>query len=308
MAGPKPPEERGEQVQRNSPGEGEVAVGDALEQVRIQGESMGVSQQSNSPWHKMAKPLSGAAIANAAGLATAIWISPIGAGPVTNILKVLLDSQKEQFQRLEEIKADTQAILQGPYNTGLSWLRDAARAHSTDEERRDFIEKARDKFMEAYGNELRVPFRRALIEFHVGICWTLLGSNDHARDYFQQAHASAMDYLSDKGRALRAAEDAYMESQQLVKQAFKKSSIARTLLIAPVFTVPTMMSGALLVIREKNKQTYNKIKEEFTEEAPTILAFIDALEQLRIQAPALALEFQELSPKMSTLHEWVKSR
>jgi hypothetical protein len=117
-----------------------------------------------------------------------------------------------------------------------------------------------------------------------------------------------MDYLGDKGRALRAAEDAYMESQRVVKALSTKSNIALTLLVTPVSRFRAISFGYAVVTRQKNKRLYDQIKKEFTEEAPTILAFIDALEQLRIQAPALALEFKDPSPKTSTLHEWVRSR
>jgi hypothetical protein len=101
---------------------------------------------------------------------------PLAGEVVALTLGAILDDQDRQLEQLKGIQADTQALLRGPYQTGMIWLREAAVQNISEQDQQDFIEKARDKFMDALGQE-HEPFRKALIEYQLGNSWTLLGNN-----------------------------------------------------------------------------------------------------------------------------------
>src|SRR5215213_10246786 len=85
----------------------------------------------------------------------------------------------------------------------MSWIDEAATAHRTTKERREFVGKAKDKFIDA-SSQAPDDYRKALAQDEVGNCWVALGSNEDGRIWFQRAQASAMTYL--KGSLRKAAE------------------------------------------------------------------------------------------------------
>jgi hypothetical protein len=130
------------------------------------------------------------AIANVVGVAaTTATGAPLVGAVVTNALVAILEDQSEA---LGELETDVKALVEGPYNTGMDWLREAALPHRSAQDQQEFVARARDRFMDALGQE-RDPFRKALIQHQLGNCWTLLGSNEDARIWFQRTHDSLIE-------------------------------------------------------------------------------------------------------------------
>jgi len=132
---------------------------------------------------------------------------------LTNVLNVVLESQDAQLEQLELIQVDTRALVQGPYNTGMTWLGEAADPHISDEDRSKFIEKAIEKFMDAHGQEHN-PFRKAQVEYQLGNCWVLLGNNTRARPWYLRAHKSAVNYLREQEKPAYEAYENYRQSER----------------------------------------------------------------------------------------------
>ena len=150
------------------------------------------------PWRRVSSVIAIQVAANVAGAAAGGGVS---GAIVTNALSSILQNNSEQ---LDAVSADIRALVEGPYNAGMVFLEEANAPHRSGRDQRDFITKARDKFIEAYAQE-RDQFRKAQIEYAIGNCWTLLGSNEDAKIWFEKAHASALHHLHEKSRAARSA-------------------------------------------------------------------------------------------------------
>jgi hypothetical protein len=260
-------------------------------------------EQAKSPWHKVLMAIAKPMIANVGGLAAGVVLGP-GATPfatttMTQLLNVMLDNQDAQLEQLDAIKADTQALVHGPYNTGMNWLREAASTDISNEDQRKFIENAIDKFMDAQGQE-HEEFRKAQVGYQLGNCWTLLGKPERARVHFQFAHASAMRYLRHQEHLVSHERERYVSfvQQALPDSKIKWAGFAVVSAISPVGASPILGAAAI-----KKSRAYIKAKREFMEDAPTVLAFIDALEQLRAQVPELGIDFDDRPPTLAALQE-----
>jgi len=270
------------------------------------------------------------AIASVVGAAasTALGGNPLAGALITKALEQILADRSEELKQLDQVKADTQALVRGPYNTGMDWLEQAAQPYRSIQERDEFICKARDEFVRARGQEQN-QYSRALIEYHLGNCWTLLGSNKDAQYWFQRAHKSAIEYLRES--VLRA--KWYELRPELgVGDAAGSPPPPLSLPIGLALTSAKAVGGVVLagagavvpglqgpgaglvkwaahdVAYRRSYRAYRQSKKEFREEARPALHLIDALEQLRYQASGLALEFEEPSPAQGSLEEWVKGR
>jgi hypothetical protein len=274
--------------------------------------------------------VAGAAVTTATGV-------PLPADLITKVLDAVIKDRSTEL-----IKADTQALVQGPYNTGLEWLAKAKEAKNP-EHRLTHIEKAADKFMDALGQE-HDRFRRALIEYQLGICWTLLGvlkcqiggcsdlpdRIEGARGWFERAHATALAHLRDKARPVHKAfhwlipegDNSLVEAGAAA--GFKGGAavgVAGSFFVLPVLGVTAgfglgSVAGAALgaaagkaiqeVAKVKTDYSYRQARKTFLQEdAPPVLDLMEDLEQLRTNVSALNLKFNEPSPTSHTVEEWL---
>ena len=93
--------------------------------------------------------------------------------------------------------------------------------------RSEYIQKAIDKFVDAQArlearNQPRDLLGKAVAQFHVGYCQTLLGYFEEAGASCQGAYTSATDYLLTEGTPVRAAWDQYMEYESVLNTTFAK--------------------------------------------------------------------------------------
>jgi hypothetical protein len=282
-------------------------------------------EQFESPWLDVTAKLAEVMLKAAPGVAGAAvgQVDPLMAQVVTNALGAILQGQSEQLKQLERVGADTKALLQGPYQSGLTWLNEAANSQ-TAEERREYIEKSRDKFVEAEGQEHDL-FRKALAQYQLGNSFFLLGREERARVWYQKAHSSATHHLLAEGTPVRAEWENYL-SYSFSAQAGRLNLPSRNKRVLEKFghktpyvviagalgwgaagvatgtggiiAVPViaLAGGSVIVAR-------HRAKEKFRKEAAPALALIEALGQLQRDTRALALKFDEPSPTWNTLEE-----
>jgi tetratricopeptide (TPR) repeat protein len=213
-------------------------------------------------------------IATVAGAATSTATNPLAGAMVTNALLAIIEDRAEEREHLKLIGEKMDGLVEGKYDTGMEYLKQAARPYRSGEDRRRFIDDARHSFMEAHGQE-RNLFRKALIEYQLGNCWTLLGSMEDARHWFERAHASAESYLKDLGKPLTRAN--YWEAM-------------------PWYSLSVYGE------RQSVSRAYDKAKEELLKEVPAVLDLLDALESLK---PALGLKLSPLALTQSTVKKWL---
>ena len=79
------------------------------------------------------------------------------------VVEAVLQTQDEQRATLRNLDRNVDALLRGAYRAGMIFLAEAGRRTRPLTERREFLDKARDRFFEALGTEGRFPVRRAQI-------------------------------------------------------------------------------------------------------------------------------------------------
>jgi hypothetical protein len=110
------------------------------------------------------------------------------------LLKAFIAIENEEGALLRSLEGDIQALRNGPYNAGMIWLEQALKRDTLDEHI-ECIKYAIEKFIDACGIETNNPMRRALIEYRIGICWSLIGKTSYAADWLDRSYASADEAL-----------------------------------------------------------------------------------------------------------------
>jgi hypothetical protein len=122
-----------------------------------------------------------------------------GGAELVGVLQAVAGSEDAQGRLLRSIDAKVDALVKGPYNTGRTYLRDAQRLGPDDPQTVHRLERARDAFYLAHGQAVSVQ-SRALVEYHLGLAWLLLGVQDDAVHWLAQSHASALAVVEELAR------------------------------------------------------------------------------------------------------------
>lgn len=122
-----------------------------------------------------------------------------GGAELVGVLKAVAGSEDAQGQLLRSIDAKVDALVRGPYNTGRTYLSEAQRLGPDDPDTVRRLERARDAFYLAHGQAASVE-SRALVEYHLGLVWLLLGGRDDAIHWLAQSHASALAVVEELAR------------------------------------------------------------------------------------------------------------
>lgn len=110
-----------------------------------------------------------------------------GTGPVVSkIIKELTDRQAETLKLLNGLKRDVGAILHGPFNTGMAYLREADNPNRSASATQESLKLARQEFMRALGQE-RDPLTRGEVGIYLAAVWLALGELSQAQFYAAQA-------------------------------------------------------------------------------------------------------------------------
>jgi hypothetical protein len=122
--------------------------------------------------------------------------SPIpGSDALTEaILRDLLNVQDEQLIRLERIEGDVARLVDGSWQTGRRYLREAALPGRTSAQVKDSLEHAKEHFTEAADLQPAESMRRSTVLLDVALVCMLLNDRQlsafYARDAALEARAS----------------------------------------------------------------------------------------------------------------------
>jgi hypothetical protein len=119
--------------------------------------------------------------------------SPIpGTGAVTDaLLREVLNVQDEQVVRLERIEGDVARLVDGPWQTGTRYLREAALPNRTGDQIRKALEQAKDYFTEAADAQPARSMKRSTVLLDLALVCMLLGDKELCSFYAQQAGLEA---------------------------------------------------------------------------------------------------------------------
>jgi hypothetical protein len=288
-------------------------------------------EQAQSSWQTVASTISGVA-REVSGVVqqvapTAVGAAIMGGGSayvakyitsslVSTALQTLIGhSHSSGGDLLHDIKADTEALVRAPYLNAVNLLADAEGTANA-KRRWELIDKASDEFREASTNleargQARDLFARAQAEYYLGNCSTILGRFDEAHLAYQRAHASATNYLLFEGAPPHLAWNKLVEAMAKTKDSYKKSLMISSpaLIVALVNPLAAMATWGTLAWT--TNKIYNRAagraREEFVETVTPVLDFTASLQQLQINTPDLALEFDNPSLTLDTLLERLAS-
>lgn len=206
------------------------------------------------------------------------------------LITEILGMQDEQMRLLKSIQHDVTALLQGPYNTGILYLQEATQ-NVTKKERNSSIQEAKNCFMHALGQDAEVPFRKALIEYYIGICTLLLGNQEQAKNKFESSYATAVYALVEKKKAIG--------KRSILNWLLLFGGIF-VLLIGLVLITSKGIIGILFIIAAvlMIMAPGHFKKKNFKKQCLPIIEFMDSLEYLHIQSPALELRLAVIPPEL----------
>jgi len=105
---------------------------------------------------------------------------------------------QEEVDKLKELSQDVRSLIEGPFETAMLYVRDASKSDRTAKESEVDWQNARKYLYEAYGQE-KVSNRRALIAFHIGSCWLVLGRQNDAREWYEKAFRHVVEEACESG-------------------------------------------------------------------------------------------------------------
>lgn len=130
--------------------------------------------------------LAAAGIDVAAAMATASANPAAVANATIRLVKLILEAEDAQADLLSTIDSNVRLIRDGPFNTAMLHLEDAAFADGP-AEARAALEHARLALYQAHSNAAEAA-DRALVEFHIGLVWLAQGQRNNARRFLCMSH------------------------------------------------------------------------------------------------------------------------
>jgi len=198
-----------------------------------------------------------------------------GLAPVamTLILGQLLAVQEQQTKLLKSIQRDVKALLAAPYYAGKRHLQDALMEHRTLEERLSLITLAREKFIDALGNQEPNPdpFWGAIIEREIGVCWLLCGNKLDAKACFERSLAYANQTLSD-------AENSHYNRETAIEGSALGGAMATGIVGAATFGIGAFVVGPAVFIARKVAK--NKNDAVYDQKRVLIQSFISSVSRI----------------------------
>ncbi|HEX8150998.1 MAG TPA: hypothetical protein VF591_27695 [Pyrinomonadaceae bacterium] len=161
--------------------------------------------------------------------------------------KVLM-LQEQTLSVLRGVDENVRLIKEGPFHSGVLFLREAAEPRRRLKDRRDFIVKARDKFIDALAMEQDV-LRAAVIQTHIATCWLMLGEKKDAYKWLFKAYKTV-----EKGLYKTALEidEENLGDVRLIKKIFRSArNKAFEERIAPMISFINSLGAKLKSLRIK---------------------------------------------------------
>jgi hypothetical protein len=217
--------------------------------------------------------LIGIANGAAGGILQGVSWGGLAPAAIIFILGQLLTVQQQQTKLLKSIQRDVKAVVEGPYYAGMTHLEDALREHRTLEQRLSFITKARNRFVDALGNQQQNPdpIYRAIIEREIGICWLLSGSLIDAKVHLERSLASANQALSD-------AENSHYNRETAIEGSALGGSMVAGVVGAATFGIGLVVGFPALFIARKGAK--NKNDAVYDQRRVLIQSFISSVSRI----------------------------
>lgn len=115
---------------------------------------------------------------------------------ISNILlETILGIQSEEIELIKKIDQKIQNLSEGPFYTGIEYFKEATCPNRDLDKQIYFIEKAKEKFMDAYGIFQGDKFWVSLTTFHIALCWLALNEIEDARKRFFESYNALVDYM-----------------------------------------------------------------------------------------------------------------
>jgi hypothetical protein len=123
----------------------------------------------------------------------------VGGDAMLGVLRAVSGSVDAQERLLRSIDSKLDALVKGPFNTGVTHLSEAERVATDPEARLEHIKEAKDCFYLAHGQAASLQ-SRAVVEYHLGVVWLLLDRPADAVHWMAQSHASCIVVASELAR------------------------------------------------------------------------------------------------------------
>lgn len=196
-----------------------------------------------------------------------------GATDVLGLLHAISGAADAQSVLLRRIDTKVDALVLGPYQTGRTHLNEAARVGAADSTQLEHINEAKDCFYLAHGQAASVQ-SRALVEYHLGASWLLLGRPSDAMYWFVQSYGSAVTVVQELARN---AED--------IKVLNSRASTAAASYFYPAGVVVMGMKFKKMLAAEQSMETLR----EFLPFVACVARSLNALAAPDAHVPAMRL-------------------
>lgn len=121
----------------------------------------------------------------------------------SDVLKEMLLLKEKQEELFQSLKLEIKSLQEGPFYTGLIYLKEANKLHGTEEERKENLVLARQQFISCLGilnakkNKSSSEFYQiGFIQSYVGFCWLLLSKPLDANNWFTDSLITIEESLS----------------------------------------------------------------------------------------------------------------
>ncbi|WP_316569237.1 hypothetical protein [Neobacillus sp. YIM B06451] len=126
-----------------------------------------------------------------------------------NLLKELVNLEKQQGQVLESLHHNIEALQIGPFHSGMACLWDAKKEHRTNRERYELVQQAKQHFITSLGIYEAKPYKNykdlfvlGYIQSYIAVSWALLGKVEDSKDWLSLSKESLQDSLSQQNELI----------------------------------------------------------------------------------------------------------
>jgi hypothetical protein len=105
---------------------------------------------------------------------------------INKLLKKLIDLHSEELLKLLKIESKVNALINGPFKSGVEWLELASKPNRTEVKQTKYINLALEKFIDASSQQ--EGFDCAISQSHVALCFLLLGEYSDGIDWLKKAY------------------------------------------------------------------------------------------------------------------------
>lgn len=205
------------------------------------------------------------------------------------VLEPFLRIQAEELKLLKLLRQDTRSLIEGPYNSAFIHLRDAGKPHRTPQEQTELLTKAKDKFVDALGQE-RDSFRRIMIMSHLGNTWALLKKKEDAKDWYSEAYQAGINLLQSRLESV--------EQKELLYGVVSGGSLLGTVggIVGSFFFPPlsVVVLGCFFGGGPATSAAEKNVAKAYGEQILPLVELLESFRKLQSETPEFKLTLAEL--------------